>query len=121
MLQMPTSAPFSARQLTTEGIILYAAPCIAVLDDGGNLKAFQRSDGPGAALRPQIAIGKAFGSVGMGVPSRVLETRAKDRPHFFNSLFAVSEGKRPTFEAAPDDDGSALLEEIRRDRTLRGD
>ena len=40
---------------------------VAVLDDGGNLKAFKREDGPGAPLRPQIAIGKAFGAVGMGV------------------------------------------------------
>ena len=41
---------------------------IAVLDDGGNLKAFKREDGPGGALRPQIAFGKAFGAVGMTYP-----------------------------------------------------
>ena len=38
---------------------------VAVLDDGGNLKSFAREDGPGAALRPRIAVGKAFGAVGI--------------------------------------------------------
>ena len=38
---------------------------IAVVDDGGHLKAFARQDGPGAPLRPHIAYGKAWGAVGM--------------------------------------------------------
>ena len=64
-----------------------------VLDDGGNVKALKRQDGPGAAFRPQIAIGKAWGAVGMGVPSRTIEQRALDRPHFVNSLTAASGGR----------------------------
>lgn len=66
---------------------------IAVLDDGGNLKAFKREDGPGAALRPQIAFGKAFGAVGMGIPSRQIEQRALDRPHFATALVGASGGR----------------------------
>jgi uncharacterized protein GlcG (DUF336 family) len=66
---------------------------IAVLDDGGHLKAFKRQDGPGAPLRPFVAIGKAFGAVGMGASTRVLEQRAKDRPHFFGALSDVSQGR----------------------------
>jgi uncharacterized protein GlcG (DUF336 family) len=66
---------------------------IAVLDDGGHLKAFARQDGPGAALRPRIAIGKAWGSVGMGISSRTLEERAIDRPHFIVGAIAASEGR----------------------------
>ena len=66
---------------------------VAVLDDGGNLKAFKREDGPGGPLRPQIAIGKAFGAVGMGLPSRGIEQRALDRPHFANALIAASGGR----------------------------
>jgi len=42
-------------------------------------------------------------------------------PTTWVTLFAVREGRRPTFENTPDDDGSALLEEIRRDRALRDD
>ena len=66
---------------------------IAVLDDGGHLKAFIRQDGPGAALRPPIAIGKAWGSVGMGISSRILEKMAIERPHFMAGAIAASEGR----------------------------
>jgi uncharacterized protein GlcG (DUF336 family) len=53
---------------------------VAVLDDGAHLVAFKREDGRGAALRPAIAIGKAWGAVGMGMPSRSLEKRALASP-----------------------------------------
>jgi uncharacterized protein GlcG (DUF336 family) len=38
---------------------------VAVLDAGGHLKAFAREDGAGI-IRPQIAMGKAWGALGMG-------------------------------------------------------
>jgi uncharacterized protein GlcG (DUF336 family) len=44
---------------------------VAVLDDGGHLKAFAREDGAGI-VRPQIAMGKAWGALGMGMGSRAL-------------------------------------------------
>lgn len=52
---------------------------IAVLDEGGNLKAFAREDGA-SMFRFEIARGKAWGAVGMGASSRVLAQRAKDNP-----------------------------------------
>ena len=66
---------------------------VAVLDDGAHLVAFKREDGPGAALRPAIAIGKAWGAVGMGMPSRSLEKRALERPHLVEALVAASGGR----------------------------
>ncbi len=66
---------------------------VAVVDDGGHLKAFARSDGPGAALRPQIATGKAFGAVGMGRSSRQLGAMFQERPHFGAALVSASEGR----------------------------
>ncbi len=67
---------------------------VVVLDDGGNLKAFKREDGPGAALRPQIAFGKAFGAVGMGMASRAIRDNiALDRPFFAAALVGVSDGR----------------------------
>ena len=66
---------------------------IAVLDDGGSLKAFARADGPGAAMRPQVAIGKAFGAVGMGRSSRQLNDMFLERPHFGNALVGASQGR----------------------------
>jgi len=66
--------------------------CVAVLDDGGNLKALKREDGA-SILRPQIAISKAWGAVGMGESSRSLADRLKDRLAFLGSLSDMSGGK----------------------------
>jgi uncharacterized protein GlcG (DUF336 family) len=43
---------------------------VAVLDTGGHLIALKREDGS-EFLRPSIAIGKAWGALGMGHASRV--------------------------------------------------
>lgn len=66
--------------------------CVAVLDDGGNLKALQRDDGA-SMLRPTIAIGKAWGAVGMGESTRNLAIRLKELPAFVGALSAMSGGK----------------------------
>ncbi len=66
---------------------------VVVLDDGGHLKAFGREDGPGAALRPKVAMGKAMAAIGMGAKgSRVWEQTAQDRPHFVQGLIGISDG-----------------------------
>ncbi len=66
--------------------------CVVVLDDGGNLKALKRADGA-SILRPQIAIGKAWGAIGMGESSRSLADRLKERPAFLGALSDMSGGK----------------------------
>ena len=68
---------------------------VAVLDSGGHLKAFAREDGAGI-LRPQIAIGKAWGALGMGVGSRSLAKRARlggGHLAFFDALTSMSGGR----------------------------
>lgn len=65
---------------------------IAVVDEGGHLKAFVREDGA-SMFRFEIAQAKAWGAVGMGVSSRVLGQRAQDNPNFFVSLAATSQGR----------------------------
>ena len=65
---------------------------IVVVDDAGNLKAFAREDGA-SMFRFDVAMGKAWGAVGMGASSRVLMQRAKDNPNFFVSLAATAGGK----------------------------
>lgn len=70
----------------------YAPLTCAVLDVGGHLVALKRADGSGI-LRPEIAIGKAWGALGMGLPSRVLAERAQHMPEFFAALAAVSQGR----------------------------
>jgi uncharacterized protein GlcG (DUF336 family) len=66
--------------------------CVAVLDEGGTLKGLKREDGA-SLLRPQIAIGKAWGAVAMGESSRSLADRLKERPAFLGALSDMSGGK----------------------------
>jgi len=68
---------------------------VAVLDDGGHLKAFAREDGAGI-IRPQIALGKAWGALGMGMGSRAFARRVAEQPQqqaFFGALNAMSGGR----------------------------
>ncbi len=65
---------------------------IAVLDDSGHLVAFAREDGA-SMFRFDVAVGKAWGAVGMGASSRALAQRAKDNPNFFTALAATAGGK----------------------------
>jgi len=77
---------------------------VAVLDPGGCLVALKREDGSGI-LRPDIAIGKAWAALGMGVPTRRLRDRLADRPAFQAALAAASDGR---FVAVP---GGVLLKD----------
>ena len=65
---------------------------VAVLDAGGNLVAFQRQDGSGI-VRQDIATGKAWGALGMGISSRTIRDRLKDRPAFHGAIAAASQGR----------------------------
>ncbi len=65
---------------------------VAVLDAGGHLVAFGREDRSGI-MRPDIAIGKAWGSLGMGIPSRRIRDLLADRPTFIDSLSVASGGR----------------------------
>ncbi len=65
---------------------------VSVLDAGGNLVAFKREDGAGI-MRADIASGKAWGALGMGISSRTIRDRLADRIAFQASLAAVSQGR----------------------------
>ncbi len=65
---------------------------VAVLDAGGNVVVIKREDGSGI-LRADIAIGKAWGALGMGISSRAIRDRLRDRPAFQSALAAASEGR----------------------------
>lgn len=62
-----------------------------VLDAGGHFVAGKRED-KSALLRFEIAYGKAWGALGMGRNTRVLEQNAQQRPWFIGSLSATSLG-----------------------------
>lgn len=65
---------------------------VAVLDAGGHLVALQREDGSGI-VRPEVAIGKAWGALGMGTSSRTLRDRMADRQNFVSAVSAASGGR----------------------------
>lgn len=58
---------------------------VVVLDGGGHLKAFERQDGT-SNLRFQVAHGKAYGALGMGMGSRALMARAESQPTFIAAI-----------------------------------
>ena len=64
----------------------------AVLDPGGHPIVVKRDDGS-EFLRVDIAIGKAWGALGMGLPSRVMAERVERLPSLFVALAAMSTGK----------------------------
>lgn len=65
---------------------------VVVLDPGGHMVALKREDGSGI-LRPEIATGKAWGALSMGMGSRELGERAAKVPHFITALAAASHGR----------------------------
>lgn len=65
---------------------------IVVLDAGGKIIAVKSEDGSGL-LRVDIALGKAWAALGMGMSSRAIQQRSGGNPAFQNALSAASNGK----------------------------
>lgn len=63
---------------------------VVIVDTGGHMKAMHRADSA-TFFRPQIAFGKAWGAIAMGMDSRTLFSMGEDRPMFMNSLINLSE------------------------------
>jgi len=83
---------------------------VVVLDDGGHPIAMKREDGS-EYLRPEIANAKAWGALGMGLPSRLLYERSKKLPVFIGALSDISDGRLvalPGGVIIRDGDGSIL-------------
>ena len=64
---------------------------VAVLDAGGHLKAFERQDGA-SLLRPQIAHGKAYGALSLGLGSRAIMARAEQQAYFIGAVNTLAGG-----------------------------
>jgi len=72
-----------------EGLLPLA---VAVIDAGGQLVAFKREDGCGV-MRYDIAFGKAWAALGMGMSTRLIRDRMANRPAFQSALASVSDGR----------------------------
>ena len=77
---------------------------VVVLDAGGKIIASKSEDGSGI-LRFDVALGKAWGALGMGISSRLIRDRLSKRPVFQNALAAASDGR---FVPVP---GGVLIED----------
>jgi uncharacterized protein GlcG (DUF336 family) len=87
------SANLIADKALQKGRELKFAPLtVVVLDAGGQMKVLKREDNS-SLLRPEIAMGKAWGVLGMGFGGRELARRAEQMPMFFTALNAMSGGR----------------------------
>lgn len=78
--------------LTYSGKAGYKPMAVVVLDAAGHVQALQREDGA-SMFRADIATGKAWAAIAMGMNSGVLAQRAKENPNFFTVLAATGQGK----------------------------
>ena len=65
---------------------------VVVLDAGGHLVCAKREDGSGS-IRFEVAIGKAYGALGMGWGSRTMMERAAQNPNFLTAIVSASGGR----------------------------
>lgn len=65
---------------------------VVVLDAGGHVVCVKREDGSGI-IRFEVAVGKAYGALGMGWGSRTMMERAAQNPNFLTAIVAASEGR----------------------------
>jgi uncharacterized protein GlcG (DUF336 family) len=65
---------------------------VVVLDTGGHVVCAKREDGSGI-IRFEVAVGKAYGALGMGWGSRTMMERAAQNPNFLTAIVAASDGR----------------------------
>jgi uncharacterized protein GlcG (DUF336 family) len=65
---------------------------VVVLDGGGHLKVLKRDDGC-PFLIVDVAIGKAYGAIGLGRPSSVIAQFGKMVPNLIPALASASDGR----------------------------
>lgn len=86
-------ADLIANEAIAKGRALNFLPLtVVVLDAGGHVVVTKREDGSGI-LRVDIATGKAWGTLGMGLGARNLANRAVKNPAFYTALASASDGK----------------------------
>lgn len=78
---------------------------VAVLDLGGHMICMKRQDGCGN-MRCEVAVAKAWGALGMGLPSGTMGKMFAENPNFSAGLVGASDGKY-----APNPGGVLVLDE----------
>ena len=91
LLNLNVATTLTSRALAVGHEIGAAPLTVAVLDAGGHLISLQREDGA-SLLRPQIAIGKAWGALALGKGSRLIAADAQQRPAFIGAVNNLADG-----------------------------
>ena len=97
-MRLQTSVPLeTANAIITEALRLGRKASllpltVVVLDAGGKMVAMQSEDGSGL-VRFEIAFGKAHGALGMGISSRLIRDRLKERIAFQGAIATASGGQ----------------------------
>ena len=65
--------------------------CITILDARGVLKVAAAQDGT-SLMRGEIAHGKAYGALAMGMGSRALYQRAQEQAYFIDAVNTIAKG-----------------------------
>jgi uncharacterized protein GlcG (DUF336 family) len=65
---------------------------VVVLDSGGHVVCAKREDSSGI-IRFEVAVGKAYGALGMGWGTRTMMERAAQNPNFLTAVVAASGGR----------------------------
>ena len=65
---------------------------LVVLDTGGHVVCAKREGGSGI-IRFEVAVGKAYGALGMGWGSRTMMERAAQNPNFLTAIAVASGGR----------------------------
>ena len=65
---------------------------VVVLDSGGHVVCAKREDNSGI-IRFEVAVGKAYGALGMGWGTRTMMERAAQNPNFLTAIVAASGGR----------------------------
>jgi uncharacterized protein GlcG (DUF336 family) len=64
---------------------------VAILDARGCLKTFVAEDGT-SLLRGEVAHGKAYGALALGMGSRAIFKRANEQPYFVDAINTMARG-----------------------------
>jgi uncharacterized protein GlcG (DUF336 family) len=65
---------------------------ITVLDARGCVKATVAQDGT-SLMRGEVAHGKAYGALALGMGSRAIFTRAQEQPYFIDAVNTLAQGR----------------------------
>ena len=115
-MKIKSSLPLGAAEIIVEEALRVGREkqmlplTIVVLDAGGKIVAVKSEDGSGI-MRFDVAFGKAWGALGMGISSRLIRDRLSQRPVFQTALSAAADGRLipvPGGVLVEDDDGFTI-------------